>query len=98
MKDNTDNWAKLTRTARQASPQSAGEPPFGFATRVAARWASGEVVASAAPWERFASRSLAIAVVLMAVSVSVNIDLLASGWLNELAPADPVFGDFLLAP
>jgi len=95
MNDKPDNWTKLSLAARHAPPQAPREPPFGFATRIAARWASGEVLMSPAPWEKLAFRSLAFAALLMIVSVSVNYDLLDANWLHELPPADPVFGNLL---
>ena len=63
-------WQKLTALARQA-PAAPGEPPYGFATRVAAQAAA----LPATPWmplERFALRGLLAAAVCSVASVAFN--------------------------
>ncbi len=94
MNNANDKWTKLARTARHAPPEAAKEMPFGFATRIAARWASSET-AAAAPWEKLALRALAFAAVLMIASVTLNFDFLTGDWSQQIAPADPVFGNLL---
>ena len=95
MNNENDRWERLVKAAHRAPAETSAEPPFGFATRVAARWASGEQVAITAPWERLALRTLAFAAVLMVASLTVNFDLLGKDLLTELSPADPVFGNLL---
>ncbi|MBI3875476.1 MAG: hypothetical protein HY300_05865 [Verrucomicrobia bacterium] len=94
MNNANDKWTKLARTARLAPPEAEKQIPFGFATRVASRWASGEI-AAAAPWEKLALRTLAFAAVLMVASVTLNFDFLTGDWSQEIASADPVFGNLL---
>ena len=73
MSANNESLRKLIRAARQASsptPAPSDSPvPFGFSTRVAARWATGERrVGRAEVWERLCwwGAGASVAVCLMA--------------------------------
>ena len=93
MSEPRDNWQKLARLARRA-PKPAEEPvPFGFATRVAARWASGETPTPSA-WdvlEVFSLRSLVVAGALMVAVVFVSYDVATPGWTQQYTVADATF-------
>ena len=93
MSEPQDNWQKLARLGRQA-PQPAGElAPFGFATRVAARWASGEspVPSTWDVLEVFSLRSLVVAGALMVAVVFVSYDVATPGWTQQYTVADATF-------
>jgi hypothetical protein len=69
-------WQKLTALARQA-PAAPGEPPYGFATRVAAQ----AVALPATPWlplERFALRGLFLAGICSAAAAAFNFSTLTA--------------------
>jgi len=91
MKSN-EPWEKLTQAARQARPEASTEAPFGFATRVVARWQAAEPVTLESVWQVLSLRSLAVAALLMVASLTVNYDLMAGeDWTQDLAMADSVF-------
>ncbi|MBI5801405.1 MAG: hypothetical protein HZA92_11900 [Verrucomicrobia bacterium] len=93
MSEPQDHWHRLARLARQA-PRPAGEPaPFGFATRVAARWAAG---GSPTPsiWdvlEVFSLRSLVVAGALMVAVGLASYDVATPGWTQQYTVADATF-------
>lgn len=93
MSEPRDNWQRLARIARQA-PSPAGEPaPFGFATRVAARWAASEPVGPST-WdvlELLSPRSLVVAGALMVAVVFVSYDIVTPGWTQQYTVADATF-------
>lgn len=97
MSDPKDNWQKLARLARQAPKTGAAEVPFGFATRVAARWAAGETPAPSAweVWEQFSLRSLVVAGALVVAVLFTSYDLATPGWTQDYTMADaavnPIF-------
>ena len=93
MSEPQDHWQKLARLARQA-PKPAQEPvPFGFATRVAARWSAGESPAPSA-WdvlEVFSLRSLVVASALMLAVGFASYDLATPDWTQQYTVADAAF-------
>jgi len=97
MSEPKDNWQKLARLARQAPQSGAAEVPFGFATRVTARWAGGESTAPSAweVWEQFSLRGLVLAGALMVAVVFTSYDLATPGWTQAYtmadAAVDPIF-------
>jgi hypothetical protein len=97
MSEPKDNWQKLVHLARQAPQPAKAEVPFGFATRVAARWAAGEPAAPTAweVWEQFSLRGLVLAGALMVVVVFTSYDLVTPGWTQDYtmadAAVDPIF-------
>lgn len=93
MSEPKDNWQKLARLARQAPKPAGAEAPFGFATRVAARWAAGESPAPSA-WdvlEIFSLRSLVVAGALMVAVLFVSYDVTTPGWTQQYTVADATF-------
>lgn len=93
MSELRDNWQKLARLARQAPKPAGAEAPFGFATRVATRWSSGEAPAPST-WdvlEMFSLRSLAVAGVLMIAVLFVSYDVATPGWTQQYTVADATF-------
>ena len=93
MSEPQDHWQKLARLARQA-PKPAQEPvPFGFATRVAARWSAGESPALSG-WdvlEVFSLRSLVVAGALMLAVGFASYDVATPGWTQQYTVADAAF-------
>lgn len=93
MSEPKDNWLKLARLARQAPKPAGAEAPFGYATRVAARWAAGESPAPSA-WdvlEMFSLRSLVVAGALMVAVLFVSYDVTTPGWTQQYTVADATF-------
>lgn len=93
MSESRDNWQRLARLARQAPKPAEAEVPFGFATRVAARWSSGESLAPSA-WdvlEAFSLRSLVVAGALMVAVLFVSYDVATPGWTQQYTVADATF-------
>ncbi|PAW87634.1 MAG: hypothetical protein B9S33_05975 [Pedosphaera sp. Tous-C6FEB] len=93
MSEPTDNWQKLARLARQSPQPAEVAAPFGFATRVAARWTTGETPVPSA-WdvlEAFSLRSLAVASVLMVAVLCVSYDVATPGWTQQYTLADATF-------
>ncbi len=90
-----DKLQKLTRWAIAAHCVEGGPAPFGFATRVAARWAAGKPPTVAGIWEWFSLRSVAIALGIMLLTIFVNHDLLSDGFTPEVSVADSIAGPLL---
>jgi len=93
MSEPKDNWQKLARLARQAPKPAEDAAPFGFATRVAARWAGGESPPPSA-WdvlEVFSLRSLVVAGALMVAVLFVSYDVTTPGWTQQYTVADATF-------
>ncbi|MFA6545845.1 MAG: hypothetical protein WCS99_15615 [Limisphaerales bacterium] len=93
MSEPQDNWQKLARLARQASRPAPESAPFGFATRVAARWVSGGQPGPST-WdvlELFSLRSLMVAAVLVVGAVVVSYDVATPGWTQQYTVADATF-------
>jgi hypothetical protein len=84
-----DHWQKLARAARLAPQPPATGAPYGFATRVVARWQADEAPATPSPWEWLSIRALAVAALLMVAALGTSFDLLGQDWTPE-APADDV--------
>jgi hypothetical protein len=77
MKNNDDKFERFLERARRGRPAEAPEPPFGFATRVAARWAAQG--ASSDPllvWERLTRWGLAGALAVCLAVLAVGRDSL----------------------
>ncbi|MEN9575506.1 MAG: hypothetical protein RL514_3361 [Verrucomicrobiota bacterium] len=93
MSEPNDNWQKLARLARQAPKPAEAAAPFGFATRVAARWSSGESPTPSA-WdvlESLSLRSLVVASALMVAVVFASYDVATPGWTQQYTVADATF-------
>lgn len=93
MSEPRDNWQKLVRLARRAPKPVEAAVPFGFATRVAARWAGGESPAPSA-WdvlEAFSLRSLVVAGALMVAVLFTSYDIATPGWTQQYTVADATF-------
>jgi hypothetical protein len=92
---NEMQWERLTKLARQAQRSESTEAPYGFATCVAANWQSAEPVSLETVWEFLSLRSLALAAVVMVVSLGINYDLLSGDWSHELAMTDHAIQEVL---
>jgi hypothetical protein len=68
-----DPWQRLVAAARQPSPPSDENAPFGFATRVAALGNATPHVRSSL-FERFALRAVGVAALLALGSVAFNLN------------------------
>lgn len=93
MSEPKDNWQKLAQLARQAPKPAEEAVPFGFATRIAARWSSSESPAPST-WdvlEMFSLRSLVVAGALMVAVVFVSYDVATPGWTQQYTVADATF-------
>ena len=93
MSDLQTSWQKLARLARQTPEPAETVAPFGFATRVAARWASGESPV-ASTWdvlELFSLRSLVVAGALMVAVGFASYDVATPGWTQQYTVADATF-------
>ena len=90
MSEPTDHWQKLARLARQVPKPADAAAPFGFATRVAARWVASESPAPSA-WdvlELFSMRSLVVAGALMFAAAFISYDVATPGWTQQFSEAD----------
>lgn len=93
MSEPKDNWQRLARLARKAPKPAEAAAPFGFATRVSARWAAGETPAPSA-WdvlEAFSLRSLVVAGALMVAVLFTSYDIATPGWTQQYTVADATF-------
>lgn len=93
MREPKDNWQKLARLARQAPKPAETAAPFGFATRVAARWSAGESPVSSA-WdvlELLSLRSVVVAGALLVAVAFVSYDVATPGWTQQYTVADATF-------
>ena len=97
MSEQRDNWQKLAQHARMAPKPAEESAPFGFATRVAARWAAGESPAPST-WdvvEAFSLRGLLVAGALMVGVLFTSYDITTPGWTQAYTVADatidPIF-------
>jgi hypothetical protein len=93
MSEPKDNWQRLARLARKAPQSPEAEAPFGFATRVAARWAVAEPPAPSAwdVWEQFSLRSLVVAGALVVAVLFTSYDIATPGWTQQYTVADATF-------
>ena len=90
MNDAEKSWRKLVETSKHASAETAPAAPFGFSTRVTARWLSGERRLPTA-WELLSLRSLGLALLVMLVSLGVGFSDVQDQFTPEPAvPADIV--------
>ena len=93
MSEPHDHWQRLVRLARQAPKPAEAAVPFGFATRVAARWSAGAAPGPSA-WdvlEVFSLRSLVVASALMLAVGFASYDLATPGWTQQYTVADATF-------
>jgi hypothetical protein len=86
--NNEEKWPKLARLARKAPMASLPGMPYGFSTRVVARWQSSAKSAMPTLWEWFSVRGLLVACAVMALALGLNYDLLAEG-TSSLVPITP---------
>lgn len=90
MSEPQDHWQKLARLARQAPQPADALAPFGFAARIAARWAKAGRPALST-WdvlEMFSLRSLAVAGALMVAVMFLSYDVATPGWTQQYTVAD----------
>ena len=91
MSELNNHWQKLARLARQAPKTAETGAPFGFATRVAARWAVAEPPAPSAwdVWEQFSLRSLVVAGALVVAVLMLQWSIFAAllAWPEATARA-----------
>jgi hypothetical protein len=88
MKTNDTTWRKLAQTARHAPDPRDTSAPFGFAGRVVARAQSAPAM-TVSPWDVLSLKSLALALLVMIVSVGWSFSSVAEQFTGEsLAPTD----------
>ncbi len=94
MKDD-DKWLKLAGWAAAGRKIDGSPAPLGFSTRVAARWAAGEIPDTPNLWELFSVRSMFIALSIMVATVFVNYDIFSRGLDVEITMVDSIEGPLL---
>lgn len=75
MSTNNDPWKKLSAAAQRApGDESSLEVPYGFSTRVVARWKSQTTSTAGLDlvWQRFGFGALAASLVVAAVCLALN--------------------------
>lgn len=93
MSEPLDHWEKLARLARLAPKHAEAAVPFGFATRVTARWAAGESPEPTS-WdvlELFSMRSLVVGGALMVAVAFASYDVVTPEWTQQYTVADATF-------
>ncbi|MEW6304912.1 MAG: hypothetical protein AB1705_15670 [Verrucomicrobiota bacterium] len=84
MHDSKDSWDRLIEAARQAPEPAMPEAPFGFATRVVARWQSAPPPTLLSVWELLARRILVGACAVMLLSLALHLSV------PQRAASDPI--------
>ncbi len=92
-----EKWPKLAALARKEPAAPTPELPFGFSTRVVARWQSSAKAAMPSLWEWFSVRGLLVACAVMAVAVGLNYDLLGESE-SSLVPVTPETFEMIYNP
>lgn len=72
MKQTESQWDRLVQTARTAPPRPLPEAPFGFATRVVARWAEQQMPSLFNLWKLLSLRVLAFGCLVMVASLGAS--------------------------
>jgi hypothetical protein len=72
MKKPNRRFERFLDLARQGRPAETESPPFGFATRVAARWASGPPGDPIFVWERLTRWGVAVACAVFLTTLAVS--------------------------
>ena len=67
-----DSWSRLVDVARQAPDKPEAQMPFGFDTRVIARWKSAIGDGEGVSWMPFLRGALVCSTVIMLFSLAVN--------------------------
>ncbi|MFT4688497.1 MAG: hypothetical protein ACI9OD_000694 [Limisphaerales bacterium] len=87
----TNHWKKLAAWGCRGAPTPTdATAPCGFASRVAARWARGDIQTVPNLWEHFSLRSVAVATVIMLTTISLNYDLLTEGITPDVGITDAI--------
>jgi hypothetical protein len=87
----TNHWKKLADWARRDTPTAKHQTaPYGFASRVAARWARGDIQTVPNLWERFSLRFVAVATAIMLTTIVLNYDLMVEGVTPDVGLADAI--------
>lgn len=85
-----DYWARLAGIARRAPAEPPAEMPFGFDTRVMARWRAGSAGPEALPGARLLQGALVCAGLILLLSVAINYDTLREREPGSVAIADSI--------
>lgn len=72
MKPSLTEWQRLVAAARRAPPDTNVSAPYGFSTRVVAQSLDAERSGSGSAFARFSWPALAVAALVMAVTVAAN--------------------------
>lgn len=80
-------WNRLVKLARQAPPAPEPEMPYGFATRVVARWPSSAAPSAWTVWESLSGRILAVSCALMILSVLTGYQVVRDGFSENWTTA-----------
>lgn len=92
---NEDKWLKLAGWAAAGRKIEGSQAPLGFSTRVAARWAAGEIPEAPNLWELFSVRSMFVALSIMVATVFVNYEVFSQGLGVEITLVDSIEGPIL---
>jgi hypothetical protein len=88
-----ERWKIAAEAARHAAPAPATEMPFGFATRVVARWRTLPAPTLTALWQAIALRVLGAMLLLLAVLAALDFSDTREGDSWRPAISDTV-GDY----
>jgi hypothetical protein len=83
-----DYWKRLADAARRAPPEPPAEMPFGFDTRLLARWRTRRRAEEPPPWAALLRGALICAGVILLLSVAVNYQTLKEREPGSVAIAD----------
>lgn len=79
MKETQETLDRLVQLAKKAPAAPEPEMPFGFATRVVARWQSAPASSPWTVWEMFSRRILAVSCAVMFLSLVFGYESLREG-------------------
>jgi hypothetical protein len=83
-----DYWKRLAEAARRMPAEPPAEMPFGFDTRLMARWRARRAGDEAPPWAALLRGALICAGVILLLSVAVNYQTLKEREPGSVAIAD----------
>ena len=96
MKTN-DKWEKLAAQARRAPQEGLPDLPYGFTTRVVARWQATAKAAMPSMWEWMSVRGLLVACGVMVLALGLNYDLYGESATSALPLSQETF-DLIYTP
>jgi hypothetical protein len=82
-------WRRLAKASRQATPELPSAAPYGFATRVAARWLAEQPEPRLELWIYYARQVMVGAAIVMVGVLALNYESLHGAW-DALASTAPM--------